>query len=275
MRQIINFIIKYKHGLLFVFLQFIALFFTVQNHSYHRSRFINSANTITGGIYKRSSSVNEYMNLRTENKKLADENTRLKNLLYLSPIYTDSLHKIVVDFNLYYQTYKFVPAKTINNSYTKRNNYLTLNKGENDGIGPEMGVANSRGIIGVTKSVSKHYSTVISVLNENSRIHAKFKNNNHFGTLYWDGEDYKIVQLHDIPRQAKFKLGDTIITGGKSTIFPEGIPIGTIKDFSIQNHTYDRIDVELFNDMSAISNVNVISNLNKLEIQNLESQNNE
>lgn len=275
MRQIVNFILRHKHTLLFLFLQFIALFFTVQNHSYHRSRFINSANAITGGIYKRSSSVNEYISLKSENKRLADENTRLKNMLYLSPIYTDSLHKIVVDFNRYYQTFKFVPAKTINNSYTRRNNYITLDRGENDGIQPEMGVANSKGIIGVTKSISNHYSTVISVLNENSRIHAKFKNNHHFGTLYWDGVDYKVVQLHDIPRQARFKVGDTIITGGKSTIFPEGIPIGTIKDFTIENHTYNKIDVELFNDMSAISNVNIIGNLNKLEIQNLESRNNE
>jgi len=134
-----------------------------------------------------------------------------------------------------------------------------------------MAVVYSKGIIGTTNSVSGNYATVISILNNYSLINAQIKNNHHFGTLSWDGMDYKTVQLNDIPRQAVFKIGDTIVTGGKSTIFPAGILIGTIKDFE-QNKL---INISLFNDMSAIGNIQVITNLHKEEIQQLEATNNE
>ena len=170
-----------------------------------------------------------------------------------------------------FQRYQYIPAKIYNNNYTKRNNYLTINKGLKDGVDTEMGVVNSKGIIGTTNSVSNNYATVISVLNNYSLINAKLINNNHFGTLSWDGKDYRTVQLNDIPRQAVIKIGDTIVTGGKSIIFPEGILIGIIKGFE-QNQL---IDITLFNDMSALGNIQVITNLHKEEIQQLEDTNNE
>jgi len=98
----------------------------------------------------------------------------------------------------------------------------------------------------------------------------RLKNSNHFGTLVWNGEDYNILQLIDIPRQAHIKEGDTIITGGKSAIFPEGITIGTIKDFNFENNQYQNINIVLFNDMSAIGYVQIVKNLERIEQINLE-----
>ena len=263
MQQIIRFIEKYRYFLLFLILEFVALFFTIQSHSYHKSKFINSANSITGGFFKRANSINEFFHLKSENLRLSEENTRLKNSLLKENYTLDTVNQ--------FQRYQYIPAKIFNNNYTKRNNYLTINKGLKNGVDTEMGVVNSKGIIGTTNSVSDNYTTVISVLNNYSLINAKLKNNNHFGTLSWDGRDYKTVQLNDIPRQAVIKIGDTIVTGGKSTIFPEGILIGTIKDFE-QNQL---INITLFNDMSALGNIQVITNLHKEEIQQLEDTNNE
>lgn len=263
MQQIIRFIEKYRYFLLFLILEFIALFFTIQSHSYHKSKFINSANSITGGLYKRANSINEFFHLKSENLRLSEENARLKNDLLKENHTRDTIN--------HFQRYQYIPAKVYNNNYTNRNNYLTISKGLNDGVDSEMAVVNSKGIIGTTNSVSRNYATVISILNNYSLINAKIKNNNHFGTLSWDGKDYKTVQLNDIPRQAIIKIGDTIVTGGKSIIFPEGILIGTIKDFE-QNQL---INITLFNDMSTIGNVQVINNLHKEEIQQLEATNNE
>lgn len=263
MQQIIRFIEKYRYFLLFLLLEFVALFFTIQSHSYHKSKFINSANSITGGFYKRANSINEFFHLKSENLRLSEENARLKNSLLKEDYTIDTVNQ--------FQRYQYIPAKIFNNNYTKRNNYLTINKGLNDGVNTEMAVVNSKGVIGTINSVSNNYATVISVLNNYSLINAKLKNNNHFGTLSWDGKDYKTVQLNDIPRQAVIKIGDTIVTGGKSTIFPEGILIGIIKDFE-QNQL---INITLFNDMSALGNIQVITNLHKEEIQQLEDINNE
>ncbi|WP_317038954.1 rod shape-determining protein MreC [Urechidicola croceus] len=256
-------------------LEFIAFFFTVQSHSYHKSKFINSANNITGGIYKKANSIGEFFNLKEENKRLLEENTQLKNLISLESFGQDSISKISIDTSNFFRRYQFSSAKIYNNNYSSRNNYLLINKGLKDGVYPEMGVVNSKGIVGVTKSVSKNYATVISVLNKYSQINVKLKNNDHFGTLSWDGKDYRTLQLLDLPRQAIIKVGDTVITGGKSTIFPEGIMVGTIKDFEKTNTTFKTININLFNDMSSLSNVNIITNLHKEEIQQLEESNNE
>jgi len=275
MQLILRFIAKYKYFLFFLFLESIALFFTIQSHSYHKSKFINSANNITGGFYKKINSINEFFHLKKENQKLADENSHLKNLLSLKPKEIDSLLKNPIDTINYYQKFNYSVAKVIKNSYAKRNNYLTINKGEKHEIYPEMGVVNSLGIIGVTNNVSKNNATVISILNKYSQINVKLKHNNYFGTLYWDGKDYKTVQLLDLERQTPLKVGDTIITGGKSTIFPEGISVGIVKEFEIENNAYKSVNITLFNDMSSLSNVTIINNLQKEEIEKLEALNNE
>ncbi|MFB0937911.1 MAG: rod shape-determining protein MreC [Candidatus Azotimanducaceae bacterium] len=275
MQQIIKFLQKYRYFILFLLLEFIAIAFTIQSHSFHSSKFVNSANSITGGVYKKANLINQFFNLEIENERLLEENTRLKNLLSLKPIQLDSTYNTIIDTTLYFQRYNYLGAKIYTNSYSRRNNILMINKGLKDGIQPEMGVETSRGIIGVTKSVSRNYSTVISILNEYSKINVKSLNNDHYGTLTWDGKDYKTAQLQDLPRQARIKIGDTIITGGKSTIFPEGKLVGTIKDFEIKNNTFKTINITLFNDMSSLSNVNVIKNLHKKEIQQLESTNDE
>ena len=136
----------------------------------------------------------------------------------------------------------------------------------------DLGVINSKGIVGITKSVSSNYATVLSILNVNSRINAKLLNSDHYGSLSWDNNDFNVVQLLDIPIQAAVYNGDTIVTGGKSTIFPEGVPIGIIKDFKTLNNTYEYINISLFNDMSSIGYVEVIKNFDKLEIKNLEEK---
>jgi rod shape-determining protein MreC len=270
MQQIIYFIRKFRYFLLFILLEILAFIFIIQHHSYHNSKFVNSANSITGGVYSTVSNVNDFFKLKSENKRLIEENTRIKNLLNKQDLNYDSTSFKINDSAKYGQKYEYTFAKIINNNYTNRNNSLTLNKGSKLGITSDLGVINSNGIIGVTKSISKNYSTVLSILNNNSKINVRLKNSNHFGTLVWNGEDYNILQLIDIPRQAHIKEGDTIITGGKSAIFPEGITIGTIKDFNFENNQYQNINIVLFNDMSAIGYVQIVKNLERIEQINLE-----
>lgn len=274
MQQLIYFIRKYKYFLLFILLQIVAFNFTIQHHSFHKSKFVNSANFISGGFYNKVNSINEYFYLKTENQLLNEENVELKNLLAkISLASNDSLYS-KTDTLQKIQKYNYTVAKVINNNYSKRNNFLTINKGLNNGLVSELGVINSKGIIGVVKNVSNNYATVLSILNSSSRTNVKLKNSNHFGSLIWNGEDYALVQIIDIPRQAKLKKGDTIITGGKSAIFPEGINVGTIDDIIIKNHQYQKINVRLFNDMSAIGQVQIVRNLHKEELLTLEEKSN-
>lgn len=272
MQQIISFLDKNKLFILFLLLEVFAVIFTIQSHSFHKSKFVNSANFLSGGIYNKINSFKELLYLKKENERLNEENVYLKNLLGLEDTEVVQHDLTVVDTLKYKQKYSYTAAKVINNNYRKNNNYLTINKGANQGLGSDQGVINSKGIVGITKSVSGNYATVLSILNVNSRINAKLLNSDHYGSLSWDNLDYNIVQLLDLPIQADIYRGDTVVTGGKSTIFPEGIPIGTIKDFKTLNNNYEYINILLFNDMSSIGNIQVIKNFDKTEIQTLEEK---
>ena len=272
MQQIISFLYKNKYFILFLLLESLAVFFTIQSHSYHKSKFINSANFVSGGLYNKINNFKEFLLLKEENIRLAEENVQLKNTLNQEDKLVSQISSKKIDTINFNQKYSYISAKVINNNYRKNNNYLTINKGKSSQIKGDLGVINSKGIIGITKSVSNKYATVLSILNVNSRINVKLLKSNHFGSLSWNNQDYNTVQLLDLPIQANLKIGDTIVTGGKSTIFPEGIPVGTIKDFKTSNNNYKIINITLFNDMSSIGFVEVITNLDKEEIKNLEEK---
>ncbi|MGJ8716084.1 MAG: rod shape-determining protein MreC [Maribacter stanieri] len=268
MQQIINFLIRYKIFLLYLFLLLISFIFTFQSHSYHQSKFLNSSNFITGSIYTFSDNITSYFSLREENNKLVEENKKLRDKLFnnvlLSPSKIDST---TVD-------YEVVRGRVINNSYADQRNYITINKGKNDSIVQDMGVITDKGILGIVENTSDNFSTVQSILSDKSNINAKIKNSNHFGSLVWENTtDYNVVQLIDIPRLVPLTIGDTIVTGAMSSIFPENIPIGTIKRFDLDNSkSFYFIDVELFNDMTNIGNIYIIRNLNRKEVLELEAE---
>ncbi len=275
MQQLIYFFRKYKYFLFFLLLEFIAIFFTINNNNFHKSKFISSANEITGGLYEKTTQISNYFNLKSQNEELILENKNLKNLLEKYTSKEDSTLRVsVIDTINYQQKYTYTEAKIYSNNFNNPNNFILLNKGKNHGINIEMAVVNSKGIIGITEDVSANYVRVQSILNSNSKINAKLKNSSHFGTLIWDGKDYNIVQLEDIPRQAAIKVGDTIITGGKSTIFPEGILIGTIQKINTESSN-NSLDIKLFNDMSNIDNVYIVTALDKEEIRTLNNAINE
>ncbi len=273
MHQIISFFIRYKYFLLFLVLELIAFSFTIQSHSFHRSRFINSSNIITGFIYDKFNLVANHSNVKEHNLQLSEENSKLKNLLTQKNDTANTVKITVLDSLIYKQNFTYINASIKNNEYVKSNNILTINKGEKDSIYKDLGVINSKGVIGIVSNTSSSYATVMSILNENSKINARLKKNHHYGTITWNAKGYKTVQFEDLPRQADIKVGDTIITDGKSTIFPEGILIGTIENFELANNNYQNIEVTLFNDMSAIKHVNIVTNLDKIEIKALENNN--
>lgn len=270
MQQIFNFIFKNSNRLLFLLLLGISLFLTIQSHSYHRSKVINSANFLSGGFYERLNNVSEYFNLRTQNDALAQENAKLRSLLFdvkdtTSIPKLDSLKGIKPD--------DIIVSKVIHNTFNTYENYLTLNSGSLAGVKTDMGVINSLGIVGIVDNTSPKYATVVSILNIKSQINAKIKKSNHFGSLIWDGKSTGYAQLIDVPRLAAIRKGDTIVTGGQSVIFPENINIGTIDKVFIDNQThYYTLNIKLFNDMTNLGHVYVIKSKDRDEITKLEKR---
>lgn len=257
---------------LFLLLEGIALTLLFSHNSYQRSKYLNSSNRITGNIYEAYNSVVQYFHLTQVNKDLAEENAELRTLL------ENQTGIVATDDSMFISTeetdtlYHFIPARIINNSVNRTFNYFTLNKGREDGIEPDQGVISDGGIVGVVTQVSGAYAVGISVLNSRWSISAMVKKNGYFGSLIWRGENYRVADLTEIPLHVDISPGDSVVTSGYSSIFPEGIMIGTIQDFSRPaGENYYNIKVKLSTDFKALSYVEVIENQNKTEIEELEN----
>ena len=267
MQQIINFLLRNKNTLLYVFLLLICLAFTINSHSYHQSKYFNSASWITGSIYTNSTNFSKYFALREENNELLEENQKLRLLLY------NNKKPAIMELDTANSDYQVIAGSIIKNSYSNPRNYITINKGENDGINQDMGVITANGVLGIIEHTSNKFATVQSILNTKSNINAKLKGTAYFGSLKWNTNHFNTVQVEDIPRLVNLKKGDTIVTGAMSSIFPENIPIGTISSFELtSSKSYYTIDVRLFNDMANIKNVYIIYNKNKAALEQLESE---
>lgn len=272
MQQILFFLSKNSTKLLFLVLLVVSLTLTIQTHSYHRSKAFTSANAVSGSIYEKTHAVEEYLSLKTQNDMLAEENAKLKQILYNSQTILDSSFHVRPDLRIV-NDYKTYSTKIINNSYLKKENYLTVRGGSSQGFTKDMGVINSKGVVGIVENVSKNYATVQSILNTKTKIGAKVRNTDHFGTIIWDGKNAGYVQLIDVPKLAQLHKGDSIVTGGISTIFPENIPIGVVdKVFTSKASNFYTISVRLFNDMTNINHVYLLENVHFEEIQKLEEE---
>ena len=276
MNNLLNFLIKYSVVFLFLFLEIISLSLVVSNQEYQKSVFLSSSNNVVSSMYEMSNTVVEFFKLRTANDNLSEENTALKNqiielqnkLSALEPEEKDSTdYHVPPDLEN-----KLISAKVINNSTNKLQNYITLNKGYDDGLRPDMGVISDEGVVGIVKTVSHKFAVVIPVLNDKIKINCKFKKNNYSGPLQWDGLDYRYAGLNDIARHVELALGDTLITSGFTSNFPEGIPVGIIEDFKIrESDSYYTIKVKLAVNFRTLSHVKVIKYLNYKEQKLLEA----
>lgn len=263
MKNLVLFLWKHRFFLLFLILEAFSISLIVSNNSFQRSKFVSASNGFTGGVLSVYDDVSSYFGLKAINKQLADENARLRNLLKTSFMITDTANYMVSD-TVYRQQYSYQQSKILSNSYQKRNNYLILNKGSVHGYATDMGVVAPNGIVGIINSTTENYSSVISVLHSKSAIGAKLKNSSYSGTITWDGVNYQIGQLENIPSHVELKVGDTVITSGYSFIFPEGLLIGTIaKVKDIPGRGFYDIDIKFSVDYNQIDYVYVVFNLLK------------
>jgi len=263
MQRIIYFLIRNKNFILFLSLLLICLSINISYNEYNKSKFLNSSNSLFSGLYNTKFTISKYFNLEYQNKILTEENRKLRLLLYNTK--KDGSTKFEkINFDV-------TSASVIKNSYSYSNNFITIDIGKKDSVEIDNGVISSKGVVGIIDKTTFNYSRFISVLNTNFLLNAKFKNSNYFGVLSWDGLKTNRLQLKDIPKQANVSIGDTIVTGGNSLIFPKGILIGYVDSFKLDNsQNYLELEIELATDMANIEKVYVLRNNNLKEINSLD-----
>lgn len=275
MRNLLNFLLRYSTWMLFGVYVVISLvmLFTVNPYQHHV--FLTSAGSVTSTVYGVSSSVSGYFSLRDINDDLQRRNAELENeVLTLREtigklgerLYADTMH---VDTVL--SRYSFILAPVINNTTNRSHNYITIRKGYNDGIRPEMGVVDQNGVVGIVNLVGPHTARVISLLNPHLRLSCKVKGSEHVGSLVWDGRNPQTAVLEELPRHATFKKGDTIVTSGFSAVFPSGVPVGRVAGaVNDEQGSFFALRVQLFTDFSTLSTVRVIRDALKQELEAVE-----
>lgn len=271
MRNLLNFLVKYNNLIVFLILESIALYFLTTGNNYHNSRLVKSMKGITMGMEERINNTATYLRLREINSDLAAENSALRNRIEKYTVQNDAGVVSVAD-TIYRQQYQYISGKVINNSVNKQKNFFTVNKGTGQGIKVDMAVTNNEGVAGVIVGCSENFSIAISLLNLDFRLSARIRSNGYFGSLSWDGRNYREATLNEIPQHVRVSVGDTIETTGYSAIFPEGAMIGTVSDLKRPGGDFYRITVKLATDFKKLSYVNIIGNMRKAEQSELEKQ---
>lgn len=273
MRNLLNFIIRYSKWFVFVFYIIIGIILLVSGNAYRQSVYLSSANAVTGSIYEASANVTGYFNLRQINRDLLATNSMLQNEVQNLKNELIEMRVLLSDSTLYNRPenrFSFVPAGVINNNTRHPRNYFTINRGSLDGVYPGMGVIDHNGITGIVNVSGPHMARVISVLNESQNFSVKLKDTEFVGSLSWKGGDPSVAYVEEMPRHARFNIGDSIVTSGFSTTFPEGLPVGTIlarvKGFDDSFFTFK---IKLASDFRALTTVNVIKDIYKNEIDSL------
>lgn len=259
------FIAKYKHVIVFVLLEVVAILLIVQNSVYQSSHIIRWGNAVAGVWHKGASGITGYFRLRAENEHLAAENAMLRAQLASSYIsYTDSV--FMVNDTVYKQRYSYTDAQVIKNSYNKAKNYMMINKGYAQGVKMDMAVISPQGIVGIVVGCTRNFSTVMPVLHADSRSSVKLKRTNSTGSLMWEGGDFRYATVTDIPTTYQLHKNDTVVTSGLANDFPEGIAVGYIDEFeSYQGSGFYKIRIRLATDFNTLNHVYIVDNRFKAE----------
>lgn len=274
MRRLLDFLIKYDYWLVFLLLESACFALLFGFDGYQQSVAFTSANEVAGRVLEVGNQVNSYFGLEKTNKALLERNTLLEHrVAFLEKTLRQRLND-----SLTYESLRDVsdtmflsfPATVIGNTLDREANYITLDQGSRAGIQPEMGVVSAKGVVGIVYKVSGGYSLVISLLNEKSSISCKIAGSDYFGYLKWEGNDPRYAYLKDLPRHAEFNLGDSVVTSGYSTVFPEGVMVGTVDDMADSNDGLSYLlKIKLATDFGNVSQVRVIVRKGQDELDEL------
>lgn len=300
MKELINFLYRFRNFLLFLLLEAICFWLIINHNTYQRIVFLTSASSVVGTSLDMQNWIATRWNLKDENERLLEENTKLHSLLAsqirknqvndtiafdkaypnLSQKQKDSLRLFSLSEKfvgldslqlLSVSEYQLIPAKVIKHSYLLERNFLTINKGSKQGIKKGMGVITDSGIAGKIEAVSSNYATVRSILHIDYQIASQIKRNGVNATTQWDGKDYRSSNL--LYTSAKdIKVGDTVVTSVENNFYPKEFLIGYIEEvnFTSAKGNFNEVNIRLATDFTKLSYVYVIENQYKSEIDSLE-----
>ena len=271
MQNLLKILLRYSNFLVFILLEVAAFLLLAYNSAYPRSSILSTANSVIAWQHEQVTAVQDYFQLRSMNEQLMAENAELRNqLVQLTNLAEDSILSREVVYPENEVTY--LPAKVVQMTTSEIHNYLTINRGLNDDVRLGQGVRNEDGVVGIVRTVGANYSVVLPLINTHTNLSCRFKKNDYIGTLQWDGKDSRFALLTDVAAHMVVNQGDTIVTSGLSSVFPEGIPVGIVESSVLrEGDSYYTISVRLYTNFKRLKYVEVIQNAHQTEMEELEN----
>ncbi len=267
MQNLIAFLTKNFHWLLFFVLEIVSVSLLFRYNSYQGSVWLSSANAVAGQVYKWQSGIEQYFHLTDRAWELSVRNVELEHELARArqeivrlkgdtAVMDSMMQSVVSELHLLH-------AKVVSSTLRRPDNLITIDRGSDDGIMPDMGVVSGMGLVGVVYMTGSHYSVVMPLLNVHSRISCAIRGSGYFGYLSWDGNSAADAYMDDVPRHAQFKLGEYVETSGYSDIFPPGLTVGKIVGIgnSTDGLSY-RLRIQLSTDFGCLRDVSIITDEN-------------
>ena len=266
MYNLIRFIQKHHFVILFLVLEVLCILMMTWTQNFHRQKRVNVTNDVVGSVYETGRDIGDYFRLRKINEQLAEENALLRRQV---TVVTDTAQRFYDERNTD-TVYEFIPARVVNSTVNRPNNYILINKGSRDGVEKDMGVVSPEGIVGIVSEVSPHYASVMSILHSNSTISVRFKSNGQLANLRWETSNYRYGIIDDIPTHLVPNEGDTIVTSSYSFIFPENLMVGTVMELIVEpSGTLNKAKIRFATDFSSLKYVYMIHHTDKAELDTL------
>lgn len=270
MSNIFRLLYRYRAFLLLLFYEFICFWLIFNYNSYQGTAYFNLSKEISGTFYSYSSTFKDYLSLKQVNDELAAENAFLKKRLAAMSDTSFMLNAVLND-SAQMKKYSFIAGKVLNNSVQRTNNFITINKGRKHGIRPGMGVISTSGVVGRVKGCSENFATVVSILHSEALVSSKIKRDNTLGSVKWEGGDPLYASLNFIPRHVDVVKGDSIVTTGFGSVYPEGVLVGIVDKIGFEgDKNFYSIRVKLATNFYKLAYVYVVDSKLKIEEETLE-----
>ena len=263
MRNLIDFILSHYHWFIFIALEAVSIVLLFNYNSYQGSVWVSSANSMAGLVYEGEAKIQSFFSLTRLNEQLSRRNVYLEQQVkeLSAALERDGMDSTTLSALSNPTPYKLIPAQVVSNTVHKKDNLMTINKGEADGVRKDMGVVSGHGVVGIVYMAGRHYSVVIPALSSQSSISCKIERRGYFGYLHWEGGYSNLAYVDDIPRHARFKLYERVVTSGYSSVFPEGVAVGKILHvYNSSDGVSYRLQVQLYTHFANLRDVYVVDN---------------
>jgi rod shape-determining protein MreC len=272
MLRLFQFIVRYQAFLFLILLEILSGWLVIRNNHYQNAAFFNSSNKIAGSIHNFNNNITSYFDLQQVNNHLVLENAQLHTDLSRLRNRLGQVNQNLAAERVSIDNYNFIPASVINNSTRKLNNYITIDKGQQDLVQPNMAVINNQGVVGKVKTASANFATIISILHPDVLTSALLKRTNTLCTVKWNGRDPEKAEILYVPRHLAVNVGDSVVCSGYNAIYPSGVPIGVVSKVDIKEEsTFYDLEITFATKFDQLSFVFVVSNTLKLEKDSLEN----